>query len=162
VNTTAGRPLRLSRVERFNLFVERSLDKWLTPLGVWVMRRTKGAIARPWKVDVLVLTTRGRRSGRPRTVVLRYFPDGEAIILAAANDGGASHPGWYYNLTAEPVARVEIKGRTSSVRVEELPGDKAAVWWRRIVEIQPSYERFARATSRTIPILRLTPTTLTP
>jgi deazaflavin-dependent oxidoreductase (nitroreductase family) len=160
VNPTAGRTARLSRVERLSLFVERGLDKWLTPIGVWVMRRTKGAMARLWKVDVLVLTTHGRRSGRPRTVVLRYFPDGEAMILAAANDGGANHPGWYYNLTAEPLARVEIKGRSSSVRAAELPAAEAADWWRQIVRIQPSYDRFARATSRTIPILRLTPTTL--
>jgi hypothetical protein len=48
--------------------------------------------------------------GRQRTVVLRYFPDGASMLLAAANDGGASHPGWYLNLTAEPDARVEVGG----------------------------------------------------
>lgn len=148
---------RLSRSERLVLFIERSLDRWLSPLGVWVFRRTKGAIARPWKVDALVLTTRGRRSGRERTVVLRYFPDGEAMILAAANDGGATHPGWYHNLVAEPTARVEIEGRTIRVRTEELPPEEAAEWWQQIVRIQPNYERFRRATTRRIPIIRLTP-----
>jgi deazaflavin-dependent oxidoreductase (nitroreductase family) len=148
---------RLSRREKVVLFIERSLDRWLSPLGVWIFRRTNGAIARPWKVDALVLTSRGRRSGRERTVVLRYFPDGEAMILAAANDGGTTHPGWYYNLAAEPTARVEIEGRTLDVRAEELPPWEAAGWWQQIVRIQPNYERFARATTRRIPILRLTP-----
>ena len=152
--------IRLSRRERLALLLERGLDRWLSPLGVWALRRTKGALARPWKVDALVLTTRGRRSGRERTVVLRYFPEGEAMILAAANDGGARHPGWYYNLKAEPTARVEIEGRTVDVQTDELPPEEAAEWWRRIVRIQPSYERFARATARRIPILRLTPTTV--
>jgi deazaflavin-dependent oxidoreductase (nitroreductase family) len=149
---------RLSRREKVVLFIERNLDRWLSPLGVWVFRRTNGAIARPWKVDALVLTSRGRRSGRERTVVLRYFPDGEAMILAAANDGGTTHPGWYYNLAAEPTARVEIEGRTLDVRAEELPPWEAAGWWQQIVRIQPGYERFARATTRRIPILRLMPT----
>jgi deazaflavin-dependent oxidoreductase (nitroreductase family) len=151
----ATRPL--SRIERIQLFLERTLDRRLSPLGVWVMRRTRGAIAGPWKVNALVLTTRGRRSGRERTVVLQYFPDGDAMVLAAANDGGRSHPGWYYNLVATPEARVEVRGRTIPVRAEELPANEAARWWRRILEIAPGYDRFERATSRSFPILRLVP-----
>jgi deazaflavin-dependent oxidoreductase (nitroreductase family) len=133
------------------------LDKRLTPLAVWLYRRTKGGITRPWKVDALVLTTRGRRSGRQRTVVLQYFSDGEAMILAAANDGGPSHPGWYFNLMADPAARVEVMGRTVSVRAEELPAGEAAAWWERILLRAPSYEKYTRATSRAIPIVRLVP-----
>ena len=81
--------------------------------------------ARLWGVDAPILTTRGRRTGRERTLVLRYMPDDDAMIVA--------------------------------VRAEELPPVEAAAAWRRIVEIQPSYERFRRATDRTIPILRLLP-----
>jgi deazaflavin-dependent oxidoreductase (nitroreductase family) len=147
----------LGRRERIGLAIHRGLDKWLTPLGVWVMRRTRGGVARPWKVDALLLTTRGRRSGRERTVVLQYFPDGDAMIVAAANDGGASHPGWYFNLAAEPAALVEVMGRTIAVRAEELPPDEAAAWWGRILERSPDYERYARAAARTFPIIRLVP-----
>jgi len=153
--TGPGRPL--SRRERVSLSLGRVLDKRLNPLGVWAYRRTKGRITRPWKVDALLLTTRGRRSGRERTVVLQFFPDGEAMIIAAANDGGASHPGWYFNLTASPVARVEVMGRTLAVRAEELPQDEAADWWQRILRRAPSYEQYTRATARTFPIVRLVP-----
>jgi deazaflavin-dependent oxidoreductase (nitroreductase family) len=154
----AGAGRGISRRERVGLFLHRGLDKWLTPLGVWVFRRTKGAIARPWKVDALLLTTRGRRSGRERTVVLQFFPDGDAMIVAAANDGGTSHPGWYFNLVAEPAARVEVMGRAIAVRAAELPADEAAAWWERILQRDPSYERYARAAAgRTIPVLRLVP-----
>lgn len=62
----------LSRKERIGLFLHRELDHRLSPLGVAVMRRTKGGIAGPWKVDALLLTARGRRSGRDRTVVLQW------------------------------------------------------------------------------------------
>ena len=114
-------------------------------------------LAPPRKVDVLLLTTRGRRSGRERTVVLQYFPDGDAMIVTAANDGGTAHPGWYFNLQGDPAARVEIMGRTIPVRAEELSAAEATAWWRRIVSRDPNYERYARATSRTIPVLRLHP-----
>jgi deazaflavin-dependent oxidoreductase (nitroreductase family) len=147
----------LSRKERIALFIHRGLDKRLSPLGIWVFRRTKGGIARPWKVDALLLTTRGRRSGQGRTVVLQVFPDGHAMIVAATNDGGTAHPGWYFNLKAEPLARVEVAGRRIPVRAEEVPVDEAAAWWERILDRAPSYERYARATNRQIPILRLVP-----
>ena len=147
----------LSRRERVGLSIGRGLDKHLTPLGIWVYRRTKGRITGPWKVDALLLTTRGRRSGKQRTVVLQFFRDGSAMILAAANDGGASHPGWYFNLKADPAARVEVMGRVLAVRAEELPADEAAAWWQRILVRAPSYERYTRATTRSFPIIRLVP-----
>jgi len=147
----------LSFRERVGLAVGRGLDRRLTPLGVWLYRRTRGGIARPWKVDVLLITTRGRRSGLERTVVLQFFPDGETMVVAAANDGGESHPGWYLNLVADPAARVEVAGRTTAVRAEELPADEAADWWLRILRRAPNYEQYARATTRTIPIVRLVP-----
>ncbi len=106
-----GQAGRLSHAERIGLFFHRSFDRWLTPFVIWIMRRTKGALADAWKVDALLLTTRGRRSGRARTVALQFFPDGDAMILTAANDGGAAHPGWSFNLRDEPVARVEVKGQ---------------------------------------------------
>ena len=152
-----GAAPRLSRKERVGLFLHRGLDKWLSPLGVFVYRRTRGGITGPWHVDALLLTTLGRRSGRRRTVVLQFFPDGDAMIVAAANDGGAAYPGWYLNLTSDPAARVEVMGRAIAVEAEELPADEAAEWWWRILIRDPTYERYARATSRRIPIIRLVP-----
>ncbi len=148
----------ISRRERVGLFLHRGLDRRLSPLGTWVYRRTKGGITRPWKVDALLLTTRGRRSGKERTVVLQFFPDGESMIVAAANDGGTAHPGWYFNLAADPAARVEVMDRALAVRAEELPPGDAAAWWERILARDPSYERYARAAAgRAIPIMRLVP-----
>ena len=155
---SSGQPTRpLSRKERVGLVVQRALDRWLSPLGVWVYRRTKGGIAGPWKKDVLLLTTTGRRSGRCRTVVLQFFRDGQAMILAAANDGGRSHPGWYFNLQTHPVASVEVNARRIPVQAEVLSAEEAAGWWPRIVARDPAYLRYGGATTRAIPILRLVP-----
>ncbi len=152
-----GAARQLTRRERLALRLEQTLDRRLGPLGVFVYRRTRGGITRPWKVEALVLTTQGRRTGRPRTVVLRYFPDGDAMILAAANDGAATNPGWYHNLRACSRARVEVMGRALDVEAQELAADEGAAWWARIVAIQPEYERFRLATPRRIPIVRLVP-----
>lgn len=148
----------LSAAERLALRIHRLLDRWLNPLGVWVYRRTKGGIARPWQVDALLLTTRGRRSGRERTVVLQFFPDGDAMVVTATNDGADTAPAWYLNLRADPRARVEVDGRSRPVRAVELPASEATAWWSRIVERSPSYARYRRATSRPFPVLRLVPT----
>lgn len=152
-----GQRVGLSRKERIGLLLHRGLDRWLSPFGVWVFRRTKGAVARPWRVHALLLTTHGRRSGRERTVVLQYVPDGDAMVIAAANDGGRSHPGWYFNLSADPRATVEIEGQTIRVSAFELAGDEARECWERILEASPGYERYARATARRIPVIRLVP-----
>jgi deazaflavin-dependent oxidoreductase (nitroreductase family) len=92
-------------------------------------------------------------------VVLQFFPDGNSMIVVAANDGGDACPGWYFNLTASSDARAEVKGMTIAVRAEELPVDDAAAWWERIVGLSPAYERYRRATSRAFPIIRLMPAT---
>jgi deazaflavin-dependent oxidoreductase (nitroreductase family) len=147
----------LSAGEGIALWLHRSADRWLTPLGVALMRRTRGGPARLWNVNALLLTTRGRRSGRPRTVVLQYFPDDGAMVVAATNDGGSSHPGWYFNLRSAPAAEVEIGGRRLPVRAEELSLAEAAAWWERILQVAPDYERYSRAAGRTFPVVRLVP-----
>lgn len=157
--TGPARASGLTRRERIALFLHRELDHRLSPLGVWVFRRTKGDVARPFKVDALLLTTRGRRSGRERTVVLQYFRDDPAFVVVAANDGWATDPAWYLNLVAEPAARVEIHGRRIAVRAEVLPPGESAAWWPRILERSPEYERYARATARPFPVVRLVPAT---
>ena len=147
----------LSRRERFGLAVHRGLDRRLSALGVAVFRLTKGAVARPWGVDALLLTTTGRRSGRSRTVVLQYFPDGADIIVVAANGGAPTHPAWYHNLLAEPRATVELAGRRLGVRALSVDDATAGELWPRILRKAPDYERYLRATSRQLPLLRLSP-----
>ena len=130
----------------------------MSRFGVWLMRRTRGSLADRYGVHALVLTTVGRRTGQARNVVLQYFPDGDTFVVAATNDGGASNPAWYLNLIASARAEVEVKGRRTTVAAVPLEQEEAAAWWRRIVELRPEYERYAKATERAFPILRLVPT----
>jgi F420H(2)-dependent quinone reductase len=156
-STIAAAQRPLSRLERLKLSIHRALDKHLSPLGVWVMRRSKGGVAKAWKVDAFALTTRGRKSRRERTVVLQYFPDGDAMVVVAANDGGEAYPSWYLNLSSSPDAVVEVSGRRIPVHASELEGGEGAKWWQRILAAAPAYGLYRRATTRPFPILRLVP-----
>jgi deazaflavin-dependent oxidoreductase (nitroreductase family) len=153
--TTVEQPL--SFIERLKTRVEHEVDTRSVKLAAVLIRLTRGRIAHLWHRQVLLLTTRGRRSGRERTVPLQFFPDGDTLIVVAANSGLSSPPGWYFNLTATPAARVEVAGRTLNVRAEELPADQAAAFWQRVLQIAPDYARYPRRTNRRLPLMRLVP-----
>lgn len=145
------------RGERLRTRIEHTIDTRTARFGAWILRRTRGRAARLWHRRALVLTTHGRRSGLERTVPLQYFPDGESMIVVAANSGLSAPPGWYLNLMAEPRARVDVEGRTLWVRAAQLSAPEAAEYWRRVLSVAPDYARYPRRTSRPIPLVRLTP-----
>jgi deazaflavin-dependent oxidoreductase (nitroreductase family) len=147
----------LSLKDKVVLYLNYELDKRLGDLGVGLYRLTGGRIAQLSKVNVLILTTRGRRSGKTRTVLLQFFQDGTNWIIVAANSGRSSHPGWFYNLKATPTVRVQVMNRTVQVHAEELSTDEAIAFWPRILRVAPTYARYQQATSRTIPLVRLVP-----
>jgi F420H(2)-dependent quinone reductase len=153
--TSGGQP-RAER-PRLRTRIESVVDRHSVRLGAWLLRRTRGRAARLWRRRALVLTTIGRRTGLPRTVVVQYFPAGRDMIVVAANSGMPTHPAWYLNLTAHPEARVEVDGRTLAVRAEELTQDEAAAWWPRVLAAAPDYARYPTRTGRRLPLLRLVP-----
>jgi deazaflavin-dependent oxidoreductase (nitroreductase family) len=154
--TTGGvRPLPLK--ERIKMRIEHEVDTRSVGLAAGLIRLTKGHLARLWRRRVLLLTTCGRKSGLERTVPLQFFPDGDDMIVVAANSGLPSPPGWYFNLTADPLARVEVGGRTLQARAEELSAEETAAFWPRVLQVAPDYARYPRRTSRRIPMVRLVP-----
>jgi deazaflavin-dependent oxidoreductase (nitroreductase family) len=107
----------------------------------WIFRASGGLLGgRLGGLPILLLTTRGRKSGEAREVALGYLREGEAYVVIASNAGEDSHPGWWLNLMAEPEARIYVGG-------EELP-----VLAR---EAQASYNRYQERTSRRIPVVIL-------
>jgi deazaflavin-dependent oxidoreductase (nitroreductase family) len=94
------------------LFLEHEGNKRLRSL-VAVLYRLTGGRFTPRNRDVLLLTTRGRKSGREHTVLLQSFRDGaKNMVAVAANSSRSSHPDWFHNLKATPTARVEIMDRS--------------------------------------------------
>ena len=148
---------RLSLLDTVDLYLEYELNKRMRGVGMGLYRLTGGHIARLAQAEVLLLTTRGRRSGKARTVLLQLFHDDANWVIVAANSGRSSHPDWFYNLKVTPTAQVRVMDRTLQVHAEELSTDEASAFWPRVLRVAPSYARYQKATSRPIPLVRLVP-----
>lgn len=103
-------------------------------------------------MPVLLLTTRGRRSGRPHTVPLTWFADGDAVVVVASYAGDDRHPGWYRNLLAHPDVDV-TRGRLREPMTARpaTAGEKGRLW-PRIVATYDGYRRYQARTERDIPL----------
>jgi deazaflavin-dependent oxidoreductase (nitroreductase family) len=108
-------------------------------------------------MPVVIVTTRGNKSGRIRkTPLMRVEHDG-AYALVASMGGAPTHPVWYYNLTAAPDAVMIQDGpEPFDVEVRELAGDERAQWWERAVAAYPPYAEYQERTQRTIPVFLAT------
>lgn len=139
----------------------RALSKRLTTVDLALQRRTNArfSLMRLAGVDGLLLTTTGRRSGEPRSVVVQYLPLDGGYVVAGSNWGGAAHPAWSSNLLAAPEATVAIGGRVVPVTARLLTSDERERVWERLVARWPAFDGYARATGREIRLFALTPGT---
>lgn len=110
-------------------------------------------------VPLLLLTTRGARSGLPRTMPMTYLRDGDRFVVFAANGGRPQHPGWYHNLRAEPAATVEIGTETLPVTAALTEGADRDRLWQRQLRHTPYFADFQARAGRSIPVVALTPVT---
>ncbi len=108
-------------------------------------------------LPVLLLTTTGRRSGKPRTVPLTYFEDGDDIVLVASYGGGPSNPGWFLNLEAHPQVTVKIGSETRPLQARHATSEERARLWPRVVDGYRGYAAYQRRTAREIPLAVLSP-----
>jgi deazaflavin-dependent oxidoreductase (nitroreductase family) len=104
---------------------------------------------------MLLLTTTGARSGERRTTPLVYQPDGDRMIIFGSSGGRPRHPGWVFNLRANPVATVEVGTETYEVEAEELAGEERDRIYARQKEIAPAFAEYERRTTRRIPVIAL-------
>ena len=124
----------------------------------YVYRLSGGKVgARIANMPVLLLTTTGRRSGRPRTQPLTYTRTNEGYAVIASKGGAAQHPLWYLNLRANPLAEVTIGRETQKVRAREAEGEERERLWRQLADVYSGYDKYARKTSRRIPVIVLEP-----
>lgn len=126
------------------------------PLDRLVLRVTGGRMGVVSLVyPTLVLITTGARSGVQRRTPLLFLPDGNRVVLVASNFGRDRHPGWYYNLRANPQAQVNIYGHTFTCWAREATGIEYLELWERAVRYYPGFAVYARRAGRTVPIMVL-------
>ena len=104
---------------------------------------------------LLLLHTRGAKSGAPRIHPLAYIHDGDHVVVTAPNGGRDQHPAWYYNVLADPNVTVEIGSAQFQARAVIAEEPERTRLYAKVVERHSGFAAFERATSRAIPVVIL-------
>ena len=130
-------------------------------IGVWMYKRLDGRLSSGSKdVHVLMITTPGRRTGRPRSTCVRYLELPEGYVVWGTGSGSKTDPDWFRNLRKADIADVQIMADHLKARPHELVGAERDAMWRDVVLAEaPEVEKFARKAGRTIPVAVLEPIT---
>ena len=109
-------------------------------------------------LPIIQLTTTGAKSGQPRTVPLVGLLDGDKIVLFGSNFGQVQHPGWVYNLKANPECQVRYNGTTQSYKARFTTGQERETYWQLGLSYYGGYEKYkTRAGEREIAVIVLEP-----
>ena len=108
-------------------------------------------------VDMFLLITRGRNTGRELRTPLVYTTLDDAYIIAASYRGNPFHPAWYWNLVAQEEALVHVGGAERRVKVIELEGEERANAWAALVSTFSGFASYEHSTRRKIPVFKLLP-----
>ncbi|WBO62313.1 nitroreductase family deazaflavin-dependent oxidoreductase [Streptomyces camelliae] len=118
---------------------------------------TKGTTLMDTGLPVIVLTTRGAKSGKIRkTPLMRVEHDGTYAVVASQG-GAPKHPVWYFNITSDPHVELQDGPAKQDLRAREVTGEEKALWWERAVAAYPPYADYQKKTSREIPVFVLEP-----
>ena len=119
--------------------------------------RTEGRPVTGWKAGepVLVLETVGAKTGQTRMVPLNYSRDGERYIVTASKGGAPTHPAWYHNLLADPVAVVDVDRARFQVRATIAEGAERQRLWDQHIAVNPGIGEYPKKTDRVIPVVIL-------
>lgn len=100
------------------------------------------------RIETVVLTTTGAKSGLPRQTTLFAFWDGPRAILIASNFGQKGHPAWHYNLLAHPRAVLSWDGEQCGYRARQAKGDERERYYQLAVSVYPGYAEYRRRASQ--------------
>jgi deazaflavin-dependent oxidoreductase (nitroreductase family) len=108
-------------------------------------------------VPTLLLTTVGRKTGRPLTMPLIFGRSKSNYVVVASKGGAAAHPAWYLNLEANPEVRLQVKAEKFSAHAHTANAEERAALWPKMVEIYAPYALYQTKTQRQIPVVVLKP-----
>ncbi|MGW7489104.1 nitroreductase family deazaflavin-dependent oxidoreductase [Streptomyces sp. NPDC054786] len=116
---------------------------------------TEGTTIR--NLPVVVLTTRGAKSGKIRKSPLMRVEHEGTYAVVASMGGAPRHPVWYHNLVADPRVELQDGPVRQDMTAREVTGEEKAVWWGRAVAAYPDYDDYQKKTDRQIPVFVLEP-----
>ncbi|WP_072688846.1 nitroreductase family deazaflavin-dependent oxidoreductase [Rhodococcus marinonascens] len=114
----------------------------------------EGAVTRG--APIVVLTSRGARSGKLRKTPLARIEHAAEYAIVAAHRGAAKHPDWYYNLLADPHVELQDATTKRDMIAREVTGDEKAAWWDRALRVIPVIAEYQEKADREIPVFVLT------
>jgi deazaflavin-dependent oxidoreductase (nitroreductase family) len=131
-----------------NLFGEKHVQRY---------RETGGDVGHRWKrgSKILLLTTKGRNSGEPRTTPLIYEEDGARYVIVASKGGAPAHPGWYRNLQKDPSVELQVLDEVFPARTRTAEGEERERLWQLVNQQWPDYNSYQTKTEREIPVVVL-------
>jgi len=134
-----------------NLFL-----KAMSATHTGLYRLTGGAIGgKMMGAPILLLTTKGRKTGLERTTPLLYLADGDALVIVASKGGAPEHPAWFHNLKANPRVTIQIgRERTGADAREATPEERARLW-PQLTAMYSGYAAYQKKTTREIPLVIL-------
>ena len=134
------------------------IEKAIVGIHSTLYRATGGWLGgRMFNSPVLLLETRGRKSGKRRTTPLLYLESEGELAIVASHGGAPAHPAWFLNLMVSPETTVQVGRETRRVEARVATPEEKARWWARLVEMYPSYADYQKKTDREIPVVLLRP-----
>jgi deazaflavin-dependent oxidoreductase (nitroreductase family) len=121
--------------------------------------RANGGVVtvKPPNGPILLLHTRGAKTGRPVVTPLIYRPEGDSFVVLASMGGWKTNPAWYYNLVANPEASIEVGAQTLDVTAAVAEGLERARLFELHCATYPQFAYYQSKTKRAIPVVVLTP-----
>lgn len=112
----------------------------------------------PGMLPTLLLTTTGRKSGKPRSLPLIYGEAGGNHVVVASKGGLPTQPVWYLNLEANPACELMVGAKRITARARVAQGEEREQLWKQMAALYPPYDEYqTRASARTIPVVVLDP-----
>ena len=116
--------------------------------------RENGGKVKGW-APLILLTTKGAKTGQPRIIPLMYVAYGNHILAIASKGGAVKHPEWYHNLLAHPDVTVEVGDETYDAIATPLTGEERDRLYARWAELYPQFGQYQKNTTRKIPVIAL-------
>ena len=137
--------------EAENLFGDEHVQRY---------RETGGKVGHEWRrgSKILLLTTKGRKSGELRTKPLIYEQDGDRYVIVASKGGAPEHPDWYRNIEQDPNVELQVLDDVFPARARVAEGEERERLWQLVNRQWPDYDSYQAATDRAIPLFVLEPT----
>jgi deazaflavin-dependent oxidoreductase (nitroreductase family) len=119
-------------------------------------RANDGKVGGPFEgAPMMLLTTKGAKSGQPRVAPLVYTTDEDRIVIIASKGGAPTHPDWYHNIVASSEVTVEVGAEKFPARAEIVAEPERTRLFNAQADIMPNFHEYQKNTERTIPVVTI-------